>query len=341
VRLPPRTVQLLKEEEPGVAALPHAQRVHRIAESIVEHNASPLPEGSLVFIPEVFYDSARCTFYEKLLGTRKAPVALLAYDFLPFLRPELFGIKTAAPLMPYLRLVRLVHHVGHISDQTREDYMMRVLRGRGKRSGPVLPLGTDGLPLERQHWNSDRQTFVALGSLDGRKNQHVIVAAFTKLWQAGYRIPLTLIGRAFENLDLRWLIQAQRFPDFRWLQNATDEDVAQILRRARSTIYISETEGFGLPPVESLAAGIPVITLGNIPSVAMLSQLGQLRLDAPTPDLIANAVLHMMEDSTAAALWAQAASLNLPSWRDFAVATSRWLSEIGSNAIVPIPGADP
>jgi glycosyltransferase involved in cell wall biosynthesis len=341
VRLPPRTVRLLKEEEPGIAGLPHVQLVRHITDSTFEPATSALPKGSLVFIPEVFYDSTRCAFYEDLLGAREMPVALLAYDFLPFLRPELFGVKTVAPLMPYLRLVRSVDDVGHISNQTREDYMLRVLRGRGKMSGPVLPLGADGLRLERQSWAPDRRTFVALGSLDGRKNQHFIVAAFMKLWQAGHEIPLTLIGRAFEHLDLRWLTEARCFPNLRWLDAATDEDVSQALRNARGTIYVSETEGFGLPPVESLSAGIPVITLARVPSVAMLPPLGQLRLDTPNPEVIANAVLRLMDDSTAAALWTEAASLTLPSWRDFAAATSEWLSGVSRRPMSRLASEQP
>jgi glycosyltransferase involved in cell wall biosynthesis len=267
----------------------------------------------------------RCRFHEERLAARPGSLALLTYDFLPYLQPDLFRLRTAVPLMPYLRLASRAPHVAYISEQTRQDHARRVLHGAGAR-GPVLPLGADGLLLERQTWRPDRRGFVALGSLDGRKNQHLIAAAFIGLWQDGHDIPLTVVGRAFAGLDLTWVAEARRFPQFRWVDGASDNDVRQFLRAARATIYASEAEGFGLPPVESLAAGIPVIASAACPSVAMLPPAGMRRLAQVTPEQIAVAVLSLADDANAAALWAEAASVRLDTWQDFARATMAWLT---------------
>jgi len=327
VSLSSRAVRLLTEEEPGSDKLSYADVVGKLSQIALETGAEIL-QGGLVFIPEVFYDPARCAFYQEMIAAQKGAVALLAYDFLPFLRPEMFRLRTALPLMHYLRLVRSLSHVGHISDQTRADYCERISRNQPRATGPVLPLGADGLKLERQSWSRGRRTFVALGSLDGRKNQHLIVEAFIQLWEAGHNIPLTLVGRAFENLDLDWLAEADRYPAFRWLDAATDDDVAKVLRTARATIYVSEMEGFGLPPVESLAVGIPAIVARAIPSIVMLPRAGQVRLDAVASGAIADAVLHLMNDGSAAELWSEAAELRMPSWKAFAAKTAEWLLEV-------------
>ncbi len=328
IRLSEQAVLLLSDMDPIATSLPYDDLVRRLQESSADLKARPLPSDALIFVPELFYDPRRCRFHEERLSARPESLALLMYDFLPYLQPSIFGIRSAAPLMHYLRLSRLTPHVSYISEQTRQDHQRRVLRKNGALHGPVLPLGADGLGLERQKWRPDRRSFVALGSIDGRKNQHLVAAAFVQLWKAGHDVPLTIVGRAFDGLDLGWVDEARQFPNFRWLNAASDEEVRRLLRNARATIYVSESEGFGLPPVESLAAGIPVIATDSCPSVAMLQQAGTIRLEAITSEKIAAAVLSLESDAAASELWADAKALQVGSWRDFAKATVNWLSAL-------------
>jgi tRNA (mo5U34)-methyltransferase len=316
VPLPERALRILTDEEPGAAAMSRDGLVNAMRSAAKPPR--PLPPDPRVFIPEVFYDHARCRFYEE-----RQP-AMLAYDFLPWLRPDLVAVRSVANLMPYVRLIRTVSNVAYISERTRRDYETRV--ARRPAAGPVLPLGADGLAIERQTWRDDRVGYVSLGSLDTRKNQQLIVEAFVRLWEAGHRAPLTLIGRAFEGHRLAWLDTALRFPMFRWLSSATDADVADVMRTARATIYVSENEGFGLPPVESLAIGVPAIAAAACPSVAMERSAGIVRLEHVTVDHLAAAIENLQNDDRAAALWREAARSNPATWRDFALATAEWLN---------------
>ena len=356
VRLPPQTVGLLADTGKQTAHLSHDKLVQRLQHSSATIDARPLPADAPVFIPELFFDPLRCRFHEERLEARPGSLALLTYDFLPYLQPDLFRLRTAVPLMRYLRLANRAPHIAYISEQTRQNHARRLLRGQDAR-GPVLPLGADGLLLERQTWHADRLAFVALGSLDGRKNQHLIAAAFLQLWQAGHDIPLIIVGRAFAGLDLGWIDEARRFPQFRWVDGASDEEVRQLLRSARCTIYVSEAEGFGLPPVESLAAGIPVIVSASCPSVSMLPPAGMRRVEPVTSNRIAAAVLSLKDDTAAEELWAEAASIRLGTWQEFAKATVAWLSNSletpassrilslvsvqQANMAVPLPLAEP
>jgi glycosyltransferase involved in cell wall biosynthesis len=316
VPLPEQAIRILTDEARGAMSMSHADLIDALR--LVNDDTDLLPSEAHIFIPEVFYDHARCRFYQ-----RQQP-AMLAYDFLPWLRPDLTGSASVAQLMPYLRLLRTVPHVAFISDHTRLEYETRI--ARRPASGPVLPLGADGLRVERQVWHSGRTGYLALGSLDTRKNQHLIVEAFIQLWAKGNKAPLTLIGRAFEGHQLEWLDEARRFPLFQWLDSAVDADVANSLRTTRATIYVSEAEGYGLPPAESLAAGVPVIAAASCPSVVMLNPAGMLRLGRITPDEISAAVLTLQNDAAAAELWQEAATARPGTWRDFAWATAEWLA---------------
>ena len=248
---------------------------------------------------------------------------MLGYDFLPWLRPDLFATSSVAELMPYLRLLSKVPLVAFISDRTKREFETRITRRPA--TGPVLTLGADGLRIERQAWHDSRRGYVALGSIDTRKNQHLIVEAFSRLWSAGHDVPLTLIGRAFEGHKLAWLKAASRFPLFRWMNSATDADLANAMRSTRATIYLSENEGFGLPPVESVSCGIPAIVAASCPSAAGENSAGMLRLQQVTPDRIAAAVLALEDRATAAALWENAGAVQLGTWQTFAEATATWV----------------
>jgi glycosyltransferase involved in cell wall biosynthesis len=324
VPLSERAIRILTDEEPGVATMSYEALVGSLRSA--DAKPDPLPSDYLVFIPELFYDHARCSFYQA-----RAP-AMLSYDFLPWLRPELFSSRIVG-LMPYLRLISKVPHVAFISHSTRLAYETRITRRPA--SGPVLPLGADGLRVEHQAWRPGRKGYVSIGALVAHKNQHLIIAAFISLWQQGHDIPLTMIGHAFEAHRLGWLSEAREFPQFRWLRDVSDRDLGEALRAARATIYVSETEGFGLPPIESLAVGVPVIAAASCPSVAMLHPPGVLVLSEVTVKQIGAAVLSLEEDQRLADLWGDAATAQLGTWRDFALATAEWLQNCDPAVSVP------
>lgn len=331
IAIKPEAVRILLDAD----EVPAPEEVMRTQLARLAVMASPLavPDDALVFIPEVFHDPARAQFHHARLRRNSGALAMLAYDFLPWLQPNLFKLASAAPLMPYLRLVRDARHVAFISATTQEDHRRRLTR-RDVAVGPVLQLGSDGLRLEKQCWSPTRRGFVALGSIDGRKNQEQIVAAFHQLWERGIDVPLTLVGRRFEGVSCQWLEAACRFVGFRWIGDADDAAVAAVLRRARGTIYVSSSEGFGLPPVESLSVGIPVIVTANIPSVAMMAPGGQLRLPEADPDAIAAAVLTMQDDGVAHKLWKEAAALSGTTWADFGSSTSAWIDGLRASDLV-------
>lgn len=296
-------------------------------------------DGAAVVIPEVFYDPVRCAFYEGLLARGAAGLGMLAFDFLPWTDPGRFRVATVAPLMPYLRLIGRADAVAFISARTRGQFVERVMRSRGRvgRAGPVLTpgadgLGADGLGVARQAWSPARRGFVCLGTIEARKNQAAVVEAFIGLWEAGHEVGLTLCGGVLDGADTSWMGRARGYAGFRWVSGASDAEVAGLLGGARATIYASEAEGYGLPPVESLQAGVPVIVHAAVPSVAGLPPLGLVRLEEASPGGIAGAigaaVLAMLDDGVAARLWAEAAEVRLPGWGEFAAGVAAWAGGI-------------
>jgi glycosyltransferase involved in cell wall biosynthesis len=64
-------------------------------------------------------------------------------------------------------------------------------------------------------------------------------------------LPLVLVGK-----HQRW---AAELPDVHLTGHVPDDDLAAIYTAARALVFPSDDEGFGLPPVEALACGTPVV----------------------------------------------------------------------------------
>ena len=272
---------------------------------------------------ELFVDPARAAHY-RALPPRCRPYWLV-YDFLPWLHPDWFSLGSAARLMPYLHALLSVRDLAFISARTREDYATRVVRRPS--DGPIIPMGGDGLGLERQHFAPSRKNFVMLGTIEPRKNALPVMRAFQSLWREGADAGLVMIGATSPDaaLELAALEEVAGEARFQHLRNLPDSGVRQALRTARAMVFPSVGEGFGIPPMEALHAGIPVIISDTLPAIAEQPAHGQVRLAEVTAGHVADAVRSILDDDACARMWADAAAMPVPGWADFARGVARWV----------------
>ena len=124
------------------------------------------------------------------------------------------------------------------------------------------------------------------------------------LWREGVDFRLVLIGAVepdalAEQALLRRLAGEERLV---CLGAAPDAVVREAyLGRARALLFPSEGEGFGLPPVEALFCGIPVIVAAGLPALEGVPPLGQIRLSPPDRDNVAAALRTLFDDGAASA----------------------------------------
>jgi glycosyltransferase involved in cell wall biosynthesis len=96
-------------------------------------------------------------------------------------------------------------------------------------------------------------------------------------------------------------------------------------------LQVSLAEGFGLPALESLALGVPVIVAADIPSVAMIEPLGQCRIAAANTESIREAVLSLLDDEVHRRKCEEIPRLALPRWADFGGRLAAWVeAQLGS-----------
>jgi glycosyltransferase involved in cell wall biosynthesis len=272
---------------------------------------------------ELFSDPGRAQFYRSRPAQCRA--YWLVYDFLPWLHPDWFSVGSAARLMPYLEALRGIPDVAFISAQVRDDFRDRIVRR--PFDGPVIPMGADGLGMERQSFEPSRRSFVMLGTIEPRKNALPAMQAFKRLWAEGSDARLVMIGTVAGDApaEIDMLASLKGHPQFQHLGSASDTMVRDALRTARALVFPSEGEGYGIPPMEALHAGIPVIISKCLPAIAGQPGFGQVRLDGVTADHLMGAVRDLLDDTKGRALWQEAAQMPAFTWSDFARLAAEWV----------------
>jgi glycosyltransferase involved in cell wall biosynthesis len=101
---------------------------------------------------------------------------------------------------------------------------------------------------------------LSIGTLEPRKNQQMLVEAIARL-DRNDTPPLVLIGRdGGAERSIRATARRWGVTDRVWIcSDVATNDLPALLQRATLFLYPSRAEGFGLPIVEALSAGVPVI----------------------------------------------------------------------------------
>jgi glycosyltransferase involved in cell wall biosynthesis len=135
----------------------------------------------------------------------------------------------------------------------------------GPEYHPRLGADRDSEIREKYHLPDDYALY--LGGFDIRKNVRALLAAYTYVGpSAGEDYPLVLAGQE----PAHW--GTPRFPDLRdeieksgvgkwvrWIGPVDEADKPGVYRMARVHVFPSRYEGFGLPPLESMACGTATI----------------------------------------------------------------------------------
>ncbi len=116
-----------------------------------------------------------------------------------------------------------------------------------------------------------------LGGYDIRKNVHTLLLAYTYVVEAmADEVPLILAGRppgAWGTMrfpDLPQYIEQLGIGDHvRWLGEIDEQDKPSLYRLAAVVAFPSRYEGFGLPPLEAMACGTPLVACeaSSIPEI--------------------------------------------------------------------------
>ncbi|MDP1561039.1 MAG: glycosyltransferase family 1 protein [Pirellulaceae bacterium] len=210
-------------------------------------------------------------------------VSNILYDLTPYSHPQFHTPELSQRFATWLSQVKhnSDHWIGisrHVATEL-EGYLDQVESGSGGSNRPTVStfrLGSDfqtGVsPLKsKSQMLQIRPTLTAflanlagtllmVGTLEPRKNHTCVFQACRELWKRGWNGQLLIIGRPGWKCD-EIVRDAHSMPAgrFLWLSDANDEELQFAYRQSQSLVFPSWEEGFGLPIVEALRQGTPVI----------------------------------------------------------------------------------
>lgn len=117
---------------------------------------------------------------------------------------------------------------------------------------------TQQLEAVRAKYNLPADFLLSVGTLENRKNAMLILKALTHLEKP---VPLVLVGKstAYQNILDEFIQQHKLLAQVHFIHHVDFADLPAIYQQASVFIYPSRFEGFGIPIIESIASGVPVI----------------------------------------------------------------------------------
>jgi glycosyltransferase involved in cell wall biosynthesis len=152
-----------------------------------------------------------------------------------------------------------------------------------------------------RRWSLPPRYLLAVGTVEPRKNLATLLRAMDVLRERGASWPLLVAGgrgwkseALYREWEERGLTEAVRF-----LGRVPHEDLPGLYSLADLFVYPSLYEGFGLPLLEAMACGTPVLStaVSSIPEVA--GDAGHLVEEPEDADALADAIGRLMEDEDA------------------------------------------
>lgn len=276
-----KTVSLLWELFYGPWWLPAQARRHRLD---VLHLAMPLPFGPM-----------------------PCPVVTMIHDAIPFLFPEWFAPVMGARLRRWIRegARRSTHLLTHSHNTAHDVERLALAPGR-----PITTtyLASSLEPSRTAAPRPARPYILTVGTLEPRKNLATVLDAYQRLVTHLPQPPdLVVVGATGWLADevvarARQLSLGERV---RLLGYVSDEQLASLYTQAAMLVFPSLYEGFGIPPLEAMGFGCPVIAsnLSSLPEV--VGDAGILVEPTSAPALAAAMHLLLTQPTLAAELRAR------------------------------------
>jgi glycosyltransferase involved in cell wall biosynthesis len=180
-------------------------------------------------------------------------------------------LLTVRLILPFL--AKRAASIITMSNNARRD-LVKVLRLPPEKIEVIYEAAPPGFHREidaayqlavRKKYGLPDRYLLYVGTIEPRKNLSRLVRAFGQLRQQGYRHQLILAGPNGWQMD-GFTAEIERLElqkSIRMLGYVPAEDLPGLYSQASVFVFPSLYEGFGLPPLEAMACGVPVLTSNN------------------------------------------------------------------------------
>jgi glycosyltransferase involved in cell wall biosynthesis len=241
------------------------------------------------------------------------PTLLTVYDLIPLLLPRQSTLRARLLVRGAARLaLHSSQSVMAISEATRRDFLVHFrlqpekIRAIPLAADPVFrPQPREAIAAARARYGLPERYVLYLGSNKPHKNLERLVEAWALLQPRGPvssagQLPTLVIAGAWDN---RYPEARQRADSLslgeqiRWLGPAPETDLPALYGGAMLFAFPSLYEGFGLPVLEAMACGTPVVC-SNSSSLPEVAGDAALMADPLDTEMLAMSLRQALEDES-------------------------------------------
>lgn len=232
------------------------------------------------------------------------PTMVTIHDVLFESHPEYFTKFFRLRSQIFMRLAALqAEHVFTVSEFSKQEICNRY--GMKSSAVTVTPNsanfskfypGDDGAQLVQARGLEPKRYLLTVGRLEPRKNHVTLLKAYVKLGPSAP--PLVIVGQrdfGFEEM-LAAAADSEARGRIHVFENVGDQELPALYRNCLAFAYPSLAEGFGMPPLEAMASGVPVIAADNTGLTEVVGSAGLL-VDSHDVEGLYNALRAVIQDS--------------------------------------------
>jgi glycosyltransferase involved in cell wall biosynthesis len=216
--------------------------------------------------------------------------ATTIYDLIPLHFPEWVAPLTRRMhARKYENAARTCDVIFAISSYTADDVSatLRISRERVRVAYPGID---DRFRPEGERRDLGAPYVLGVSTVEPRKNLDLLLEAFALVRRRRPEVVLAIVGPS------GWASgEGPRGEGVRWLDFVPDSELPALYRGASISVYPSRFEGFGIPIVESMACGTPVVSSAH-PSLDEASGDVALRADPSSPEAFAEAIERALDE---------------------------------------------
>jgi glycosyltransferase involved in cell wall biosynthesis len=241
-------------------------------------------------------------------GSFRSVITIHDLNFIHF--PQFLTPDSARYYGQIHRAVERADQILTDSDWTRDDVLNNLavppecVTTVHLAAAPVYRPITDRQEIRRavQRYGLPSRFIIFVGTLEPRKNVPTLLKALRHLHDLGYPVHLAIVGRKGWLYDeiFATLTRLKLAESVHFLENVPNQDLARLYNAAACLTLPSFYEGFGLPPLEAMACGTPVVVSNRTSLPEVVGDAGLL-IDPDDADGLSAALAQILDDSELAA----------------------------------------
>lgn len=268
-----------------------------------------IPSKAIFFdVDSVWPNTPKRSYLFSILKKRNVKIAALIHDIIPITHPQFFPIDIQNEFPQYidaeLAYADLIFTTTEFVRGEIQNLIMQM--GHKMPQFKLAPLGSDFINCARSDPEIDTGVkriakeapyLLTVATIEARKNHKVILDAYDHCLK-NTNINIIFAGRVgwgSEELMKRILTHPKFGKRIFLFNDKNNKTISYLYQKALYTVFPTYVEGFGLPAVESLIAGTPVL-LSDIPVLHEIAGDYAEYFDPNLPEALSNLVIKGLSD---------------------------------------------